>query len=131
MALRVLQTLRFGIQTTPRYVKIKSCTRPNPVAVFCDRFIQTTSLNFNGFKDKNFETDGEKKIFKILLDKFPDATEVDVKDISGGCGSMYEVYLTSTSFIGKRTVLQHRLVNEALKEEIKDMHGLRIFTSVP
>ena len=34
-------------------------------------------------------------------------------------------------FKGKRTVLQHRMVNEALAQEIQDMHGLRIFTSLP
>ena len=34
-------------------------------------------------------------------------------------------------FSGKRTVLQHRMVNDALAEEVKEMHGLRIFTSLP
>lgn len=52
-------------------------------------------------------------------------------DISGGCGAMYEIHIESDEFRGKRTVQQHQLVNQALKEEIQGMHGLRIFTEVP
>jgi len=79
----------------------------------------------------SFDTEGEKKIHDILKEKFPLASALEVKDISGGCGSMYEIYITSLEFKGKRTVLQHRMVNEALAQEIQDMHGLRIFTSLP
>lgn len=82
-------------------------------------------------KKSEFSTEGEKILYGILTQKFPLATDVDVKDVSGGCGSMYEVYVTSSEFKGKRTVIQHRMINEALAEEIKDMHGLRIFTSLP
>uniref|UniRef100_A0A3Q1LLF3 BolA family member 3 n=1 Tax=Bos taurus TaxID=9913 RepID=A0A3Q1LLF3_BOVIN len=49
----------------------------------------------------------------------------------GGCGAMYEIKIESEEFKEKRTVQQHQMVNQALKEEIKGMHGLRIFTSVP
>lgn len=76
-------------------------------------------------------TDGEQKITKILKTKFPKAEDVQVQDISGGCGSMYEVFISSVEFKGLRTVQQHRMVNEALKEEIKSMHGLRISTQSP
>lgn len=79
----------------------------------------------------SFSTEGEKNIHETLKEKFPLATEVQVQDISGGCGSMYEIYITSAEFKGKKTVLQHRMVNDALAQEIKDMHGLRIFTSLP
>ncbi|MBN3273730.1 BOLA3 protein, partial [Polyodon spathula] len=44
---------------------------------------------------------------------------------------MYEIHVESEEFKGKKTVQQHQLVNQALKEEIKAMHGLRIFTAVP
>uniref|UniRef100_A0AAX7TMT5 BolA family member 3 n=1 Tax=Astatotilapia calliptera TaxID=8154 RepID=A0AAX7TMT5_ASTCA len=50
---------------------------------------------------------------------------------SGGCGAMYEIHIESSEFKGKRTVQQHQLVNQALKDEIQNMHGLRIFTDVP
>ncbi|XP_012890057.1 PREDICTED: bolA-like protein 3 [Dipodomys ordii] len=48
-----------------------------------------------------------------------------------GCGAMYEIKIESEEFKEKRTVQQHQMVNQALKEEIKGMHGLRIFTSIP
>ncbi|XP_041864089.1 bolA-like protein 3 [Melanotaenia boesemani] len=77
------------------------------------------------------QTDGEIRIAKILKEKFPLASSLKVLDISGGCGAMYEIHIESSEFKGKRTVQQHQLVNQALKEEIQGMHGLRIFTDVP
>ncbi|XP_042271971.1 bolA-like protein 3 [Thunnus albacares] len=76
-------------------------------------------------------TDGEDRIAKILREKFPLASSLKVVDISGGCGAMYEIHIESSEFKGKRTVQQHQLVNQALKDEIQGMHGLRIFTDVP
>lgn len=57
-------------------------------------------------------------------------TDIAVVDISGGCGSMYEVYVEAPDFTGIRVVRQHQLVTDALKAEIKDMHGVRISTAV-
>nr|XP_012307623.1 bolA-like protein 3 isoform X1 [Aotus nancymaae] len=78
-----------------------------------------------------FQTEGELRVTQILKEKFPRATAIKVTDISGGCGAMYEIKIESEEFKEKRTVQQHQMVNQALKEEIKGMHGLRIFTSVP
>ncbi|XP_034381939.1 bolA-like protein 3 isoform X2 [Cyclopterus lumpus] len=77
------------------------------------------------------QTDGEARIATVLKEKFPLAASLKVVDISGGCGAMYEIHIESNEFKGKRTVQQHKLVNQALKEEIQGMHGLRIFTDVP
>ncbi|XP_064824315.1 bolA-like protein 3, partial [Oncorhynchus masou masou] len=77
------------------------------------------------------QTDGETRIAQILKEKFPSDTSLKVVDISGGCGAMYEVHIESNEFKGKITVQQHQLVNQAPKEEIQEMHGLRIFTDVP
>ncbi|XP_025209977.1 bolA-like protein 3 isoform X2 [Theropithecus gelada] len=77
------------------------------------------------------QTEGELRVTQILKEKFPRATTIKVTDISGGCGAMYEIKIESEEFKEKRTVQQHQMVNQALKEEIKEMHGLRIFTSVP
>ncbi|XP_075711445.1 bolA-like protein 3 [Rhinoderma darwinii] len=74
---------------------------------------------------------GEERITEVLRTRFPLAAFVKVVDISGGCGAMYEIHVESEEFKEKRTVQQHQMVNEALQEEIKSMHGLRIFTSVP
>ncbi|XP_058485673.1 bolA-like protein 3 [Solea solea] len=77
------------------------------------------------------QTHGEVRIAEILKEKFPLASSLKVVDISGGCGAMYEIHIESSEFTGKRVVQQHQLVNQALKEEIQGMHGLRIFTSTP
>ncbi|KAJ0395333.1 hypothetical protein P43SY_006395 [Pythium insidiosum] len=60
-----------------------------------------------------------------------EATHVKVLDVSGGCGAMYDVEVVSPQFVGLTRVKQHRMVNEALKQEIKDMHGLTIRTMTP
>ncbi|XP_028920330.1 bolA-like protein 3 [Ornithorhynchus anatinus] len=77
------------------------------------------------------QTQGELRVARLLREKFPRAAAIRVVDISGGCGAMYEIHIESEEFKEKRTVQQHQMVNQALKEEIKEMHGLRIFTSVP
>jgi len=43
---------------------------------------------------------------------------------------MFEVFIEAPDFKGMRVVKQHQLVNQALKSEIKEMHGLRISTAV-
>nr|XP_006818406.1 PREDICTED: uncharacterized protein LOC102806783 [Saccoglossus kowalevskii] len=58
------------------------------------------------------QTEGEKKISEILKQRFPTAEAVQVTDVSGGCGAMYEIQIVSDVFHGKRTVMQHRMVNE-------------------
>lgn len=82
------------------------------------------SANTNG-------TEGELKLTKVLEEKFPNATAINVEDVSGGCGAMFSIHVESSDFRGKRLVAQHRLVTEALAEEVKQMHGLRISTKVP
>lgn len=44
----------------------------------------------------------------------------------GGCGSFYAISITSKAFSGLPIVKQHRLVNDALKEEIPGIHGLQV-----
>ena len=56
---------------------------------------------------------------------------VSVEDNSGGCGSSYVVECTSVAFKGLSTLKQHRLVTNALKAEVSDMHAIRVFTQVP
>lgn len=44
---------------------------------------------------------------------------------------MYEIVVESLDFKGLSRVKQHQLITDALKEQIKEMHGLRIQTTVP
>jgi len=52
-----------------------------------------------------------------------DATYVELQDQSGGCGQMFEAVIVSPQFRGKTTLMRHRLVNNALKEEIAQVHA--------
>ncbi|KAF1807072.1 bola protein [Mucor lusitanicus] len=58
----------------------------------------------------------------VIIEKL-DAQHVEVEDLSAGCGQMFEVVIVSPVFEGKRLLARHKLVNEALKEEISKVHA--------
>ena len=67
---------------------------------------------------------------QVLLERaFPDATELRVQDRTGG-GDHFQVIVASPRFKGLSLLDQHRLVNEALAEPLRDgtIHELRIRT---
>ncbi|KAK3056121.1 hypothetical protein LTS18_011698 [Coniosporium uncinatum] len=59
---------------------------------------------------------------KTLVEKL-EAQHVDIEDLSGGCGQMYEAIIVSPQFAKKTTLARHRLVNGTLKEEIAAIHA--------
>jgi stress-induced morphogen len=65
----------------------------------------------------------------LLESAFPDATELRVEDRTGG-GDHFQVTVSSPRFTGLSLLDQHRLVNEALAEPLRDgtIHELRIKT---
>lgn len=89
------------------------------------------TIQFRQIRQFSNVDEGEAKIVSVLKEKFPLAKDIQVQDISGGCGSMYHISIESKEFSGIRKVKQHMMVNEALKKEIQAMHGLRIETFVP
>jgi stress-induced morphogen len=67
---------------------------------------------------------------RILLENaFPDATELRVEDRTGG-GDHFQVIVATPRFKGLSLLEQHRLVNDALAEPLRDgtIHELRIKT---
>jgi len=74
-------------------------------------------------------SEAQKNIYDKLKKEL-DAVDLDVIDLSGGCGTMYRVQISSKKFKGKSLLEQHRMVQDLLKEEIKQMHGLTIKTAV-
>ncbi|HVU78423.1 MAG TPA: BolA family protein [Gaiellaceae bacterium] len=65
----------------------------------------------------------------LLEQAFPDATELDVTDRTGG-GDHFQVVVTAPSLAGLSLVEQHRRVYEALAAPLADgtIHELRIKT---
>uniref|UniRef100_A0A915MET7 AP-1 complex subunit gamma n=1 Tax=Meloidogyne javanica TaxID=6303 RepID=A0A915MET7_MELJA len=58
----------------------------------------------------------------------PHSLDAEVNTINGGCGAMFRVRVESAQFEGMPKVKQHKLINEVLKKEIKEMHGIVIET---
>jgi stress-induced morphogen len=69
------------------------------------------------------------RLESLLRDAFPDPGTVSVEDRTGG-GDHFQVTVTSPRFDGLTLLDQHRLVNEALAEPLRDgtIHELRIKT---
>jgi len=65
----------------------------------------------------------------LLQEAFPDATELRVEDRTGG-GDHFQVIVVTRRFDGLPLLEQHRLVNDALAEPLRDgtIHELRIKT---
>jgi stress-induced morphogen len=72
----------------------------------------------------------EQKIYDKLKHHF-NPIDLHVKDVSGGCGSMFAILVQSEKFKGIPMIKQHRLVNELLKDEIAQWHGLQLRTKAP
>ena len=67
---------------------------------------------------------------QLLLQRaFPEATELHVEDRTGG-GDHFRVTVASPRFAGLPLLEQHRLVNDALAEPLRDgtIHEVRIKT---
>ena len=94
--------------------------------------MRNSQNNNNDNSEKRQITSGEKKLIDMLKKRFPTAKTIEVNDISGGCGSMYEIFVETDEFKTMRKVKQHQIINQVLQSEIKNnMHGLRIYTAVP
>jgi BolA-like protein 3 len=74
--------------------------------------------------------DAESAIWDKLVVEFS-PTELAVQDISGGCGSMYGIEITSEKFRGANMLKQQRMVNAVLGDEMKSWHGIQLRTRVP
>eukprot|EP00483_Globobulimina_turgida_P004435 UN04444 len=58
--------------------------------------------------------------------------ESNMHNVPKGSESHFKVVIVSTEFEGKSKINQHRLVNEALKQELKkDIHALSITAKSP
>ncbi|CAH9109771.1 unnamed protein product [Cuscuta europaea] len=67
----------------------------------------------------------KEKVESLLTAKLV-PSHLAVTDISGGCGASFEVEIVSSKFEGKRLLERHRMVNDALKEVLGDIHALSI-----
>jgi stress-induced morphogen len=78
----------------------------------------------------DFLDEAESTIWDRLTKEF-DPVELAVQDISGGCGSMYGIDISSEKFRGANMLKQQRMVNAVLGDLMKGWHGVQLKTRVP
>jgi len=69
---------------------------------------------------------------RSTLEKALPGAIIEMQDLTGG-GDHWQLYVVSSAFEGKGLIEQHRMVNEALKEEMADqrIHALALKTYTP
>ena len=72
----------------------------------------------------------EQRMRSLLTEQLS-PTQLEIEDLSGGCGAMFRISVCSDKFRDKKMLDQHRMVNSILKEEIKAIHAITLVTSVP
>ncbi|QLQ81732.1 hypothetical protein HG537_0F04930 [Torulaspora globosa] len=75
-----------------------------------------------------YSVTAEESMIHEKLSKALQPKRLQVVDISGGCGSMFAIEVSSEKFKGLSIVKQHKLVNEILKDDIPRWHGLQLRT---
>ena len=55
-------------------------------------------------------------------------SQLQIEDISGGCGQSFSLYIVSDKFEGKSLLQRHRMVNKCLQDEVPRIHALQMKT---
>merc|ERR1712167_383638 len=100
-----------------------SLTLRGSSALVANKLLHRQASTSSGEQGTSQEEHIRQKLENGISTKF-----VSVKDISGGCGSMYEIYVASDDFQGLTMVKQHKKVKGLLADEIAEMHGLTLKT---
>lgn len=78
--------------------------------------------------NKFFKSFASKVELEEKLTKNLNISKLEVVDLSGNCGTSFLIKIKSSNFNGKTMIQQHRLINDLLKEEMKDIHALQLKT---
>jgi len=70
---------------------------------------------------------GKDEMEKKLMNKLK-IEKLEIIDLSGNCGTSFQIKIKSSDFNGKNVISQHRMVNEILKDELKTIHALQLKT---
>ncbi|TPX10421.1 uncharacterized protein E0L32_008640 [Thyridium curvatum] len=90
----------------------------------------TSESTSAGLEKPDFLDAAESEIWDRLVKEFS-PVELLVQDISGGCGSMYGIEISSDKFKGANMLKQQRMVNAVLGDLMKQWHGIQLKTRVP
>lgn len=87
---------------------------------------KSKTLEFPSFLDTT-----EREIFQLLATSDLAPTKLDIKDVSGGCGSMFAIEVESEVFRGLGLLKQQRAVMAVLGGMVRGWHGVQVRTKVP
>ncbi|KAK6543888.1 hypothetical protein TWF694_000610 [Orbilia ellipsospora] len=129
---RILPCLRgllYRPSVTSTYIQLQRSTVTAAAAASLRGHFSTSIWRFEASTTGLPEHLDEKEagIYAKLSEQL-DPSQLDVRDISGGCGSMYAVEIESPKFRGLSTLKMHRRVQDILAEEIKGWHGIQLRT---
>ncbi|KAL2128467.1 hypothetical protein VTI74DRAFT_9136 [Chaetomium olivicolor] len=116
----IRQLPRGSFSTTPKFFSTSSPSAEP----------QETSATSTTLEKPTYLSEGESKVWDVLQAEFA-PTQLVVQDISGGCGSMYGIEISSEKFRGLTMLKQQRLVNAALGDLMKEWHGVQLKTRAP
>ncbi|EFY98948.2 MFS multidrug transporter [Metarhizium robertsii ARSEF 23] len=102
---------------------------PQPSPRFRSRFSSSTAASQEQEQEQPSMTPAESAIADLLRAKLQ-PTELLVRDVSGGCGSMYAIDIASPAFKGATMLKQQRMVNAALGDVMRAWHGVQLNTRV-
>ncbi|KAI2616634.1 bola-like protein [Hypomontagnella submonticulosa] len=91
---------------------------------------ESLSTTPSGPEKPDYLDEAESAIWDKLVAEF-NPTALLVQDISGGCGSMYGIEISSEKFRGVNMLKQQRMVNAVLGDQMKGWHGVQLRTKVP
>ncbi|KAL1895135.1 hypothetical protein Cpir12675_003364 [Ceratocystis pirilliformis] len=109
----------------PCQTPVTICAAPTPSRGTFSAF--STSLQRLNIPKPVELDEAESQVWDILASEFS-PTALLVRDVSGGCGSMYAIEIASAKFAGLSVLKQQRLVNAALGDLVKSWHGLQLRT---
>ncbi|KAL1897354.1 hypothetical protein Sste5346_004090 [Sporothrix stenoceras] len=107
-----------------------ACAYSTAAAAPTDSSSSSSSSSVSPIPKPDFLDEAESHIWDLLVAAF-EPHELSVRDISGGCGSMYGIEISSEKFRGANMLKQQRMVNGALGDLIKGWHGVQLKTRVP
>ncbi|KAF5129927.1 BolA-like protein 3 [Metarhizium anisopliae] len=103
--------------------------QPTPSPSTRPRFRFSSSTATAASQEQPSMTPAESAIADLLRAKLQ-PTELLVRDVSGGCGSMYAIDIASPAFKGATMLKQQRMVNAALGDVMRAWHGVQLNTRV-
>lgn len=101
--------------------------RPSPLAARLSSTSASPSAAPTPLEKPTDLDEHESALWDLLIAELT-PTQLAVRDVSGGCGSMYAIDVTSPAFRGLGMLKQQRLVNSVLGERVKGWHGVQLRT---